>query len=195
MYKLYTDKAETFECSISLQGASLNKSQARLIVESDDLTLLFTGKIDKNGKCSIPIKKLKGLLEESSKGTVKLEVIAEDTYFTPWKSDFVVETAKKLTVEVLTQKTPVISNVSKASIVVNEVSAPKVESKSKLAPKKKIDHADNIVRYLIKEGFTISNLNKNKNKLTKILESYQKIYILSDRERSNLIGEIINRLS
>ena len=78
MYKLYTDKAETFECSISLQGASLNKSQARLIVESDDLTLLFTGKIDKNGKCSVPIKKLKGLLEESSKGTVKLEVIAED---------------------------------------------------------------------------------------------------------------------
>jgi hypothetical protein len=195
MYKLYTDKAETFECSISLQGASLNKSQVRLIVESDDLTILFTGKIDKNGKCSVPIKKLKGLLEESAKGIVKLEVIAEDTYFTPWKSDFVVETAKKLTVEVISQKAPVISNISKASIMVNEVSIPKVESKPTPKPKKKVDHADNIVKYLIKEGFNVSNLSKNKNKLTKILESNQKIYILSDKERSNLIGEIINRLS
>ena len=29
MYKLFTDKTELFECSISLQGASLKKSKAR----------------------------------------------------------------------------------------------------------------------------------------------------------------------
>lgn len=194
MYKLFTDKPETFQCSIQLQGASLSKSKIRLIVESNDLTLLFEGKIDNKGKCSVPIKKLNGLLNESSKGVMKLEVIAEDTYFTPWKSDFIVETSKKLTVEVVSQTQPVIKDINTPQIVVSEVSKPKVETKNP-KPKKNIDHADNIMKYLIKEGFTITNLNNRKDRLTKILESYQKIYILDNTERSKLISEIINRLS
>lgn len=194
MYKLYTDKPETFQCSITLQGASLSKSKIRLVVESNDLTLLFEGKIDNNGKCSVPIKKLNGLLNESSKGVMKLEVIAEDTYFTPWKSDFIVETSKKLTVEVTSQNKPVIKDINTPQVIVSEVSKPKVESKT-LSSKKNIDHTDNIMKYLIKEGFTITNLNKRKERLTKILESYQKVYILNDSERSKLISEIINRLS
>ena len=194
MYKLYTDKPETFQCSITLQGASLSKSKIRLVVESNDLTLLFEGKIENNGKCSVPIKKLNGLLNESSKGVMKLEVIAEDTYFTPWKSDFIVETSKKLTVEVTSQNKPVIKDINTPQVIVSEVSKPKVESKT-LSSKKNIDHTDNIMKYLIKEGFTITNLNKRKERLTKILESYQKVYILNDSERSKLISEIINRLS
>jgi hypothetical protein len=194
MYKLFTDKPETFQCSITLQGASLSKSKIRLVVESNDLTLLFEGKIDNKGKCSVPIKKLNGLLNESSKGVMKLEVIAEDTYFTPWKSDFIVETSKKLTVEVTSQNKPVIKDINTPQIIVSEVSKPKVESKP-LSSKKNIDHTDNIMKYLIKEGFTITNLNKRKERLTKILESYQKVYILNDSERSKLISEIINRLS
>lgn len=194
MYKLFTDKPETFQCSITLQGASLSKSKIRLVVESNDLTLLFEGKIDNKGKCSVPIKKLNGLLNESSKGVMKLEVIAEDTYFTPWKSDFIVETSKKLTVEVTSQNKPVIKDINTPQIIVSEVSKPKVESKP-LSSKKNIDHTDNIMKYLIKEGFTITNLNKRKERLTKILESYQKVYILNNSERSKLISEIINRLS
>ena len=103
MYTLYTDKQELFECSISLEGASVKNSQARLIVESDNLNLLFKGTIDSSGKCTVPIKKLKNLLEESTKGKIRLEVIADDTYFTPWESDFEVETARKVTVEVKSQ--------------------------------------------------------------------------------------------
>ena len=41
MYKLFTDKTELFECNISLQGASLKKSKARLVVETQDYSLLF----------------------------------------------------------------------------------------------------------------------------------------------------------
>ena len=44
----------------------------------------------------IPIKKLRGLLDESIKGSMKLEVIAEDVYFQPWQSEFVVETARRI---------------------------------------------------------------------------------------------------
>jgi hypothetical protein len=194
MYKLFTDKPETFQCSIELQGASLSKSKIRLVVESADLTLLFEGKIDNKGKCSVPIKKLNGLLNESSKGVMKLEVIAEDTYFTPWKSDFIVEASKKLTVEVASQNKPVIKDINTPQIIVSEISKPKVENKP-ISSKKNIDHTDNIMKYLIKEGFTITNLNKRKERLTKILESYQKVYILNDSERSKLISEIINRLS
>ena len=103
MYKLYTDKQEIFECDIKLEGASLNSSIARLIIETDNLALLFKGTINNNGKCTIPIKKLKGLIDETSKGDIRLEVIAEDTYFTPWESKFEIEASKKVTVEVKSQ--------------------------------------------------------------------------------------------
>ena len=99
-YKLYTDKQENFECQIYLEGTSLSKSQARLVVESGDLNIMFNGEIDKNGKCTVPIKKLRGLLDENTTGRIKLEVIAEDTYFQPWQSEFVVDTAKKIKVEI-----------------------------------------------------------------------------------------------
>ena len=76
MYKLYTDKQETFECDLFLEGADLEKSSARIVVESKDLTLMFKGTIDKNGNCKVPIKKLKGLMSENTTGDIKLEVIA-----------------------------------------------------------------------------------------------------------------------
>ena len=99
-YKLYTDKKEIFECKITLEGASLKDATSRMVVNTPDLKLMFEGTIDNNGNCKIPIRKLRGLLGEDSKGTMKLEVIAEDTYFLPWESDFEVNTAKKIKVEV-----------------------------------------------------------------------------------------------
>ena len=90
-YKLYTDKKEIFECKIYLEGASLTQATSRIIVETQDLKLMFEGTIDKDGNCKVPIKKLRGLVGEDSKGTMKLEVIAEDTYFMPWESDFEVD--------------------------------------------------------------------------------------------------------
>ena len=94
MYKLFTDKTELFECNISLQGASLKESKARLVVETPEYSLLFNGSISKGGKCEIPIKKLKGLIDENTSGNIRLEVIAEDNFFTPWESNFEVETQK-----------------------------------------------------------------------------------------------------
>lgn len=100
MYKLYLDKPENFECEVSVKNASLKGSVARLIMESNDgINFVFNGKIE-NGKCVVPIRRLKGLLDENSKGNIYLEMIVEDTYFKPWKSDFVVEehTSVKVTV-------------------------------------------------------------------------------------------------
>lgn len=90
MYKLYLDKQEDFQCDVAVKNASLKDAFARVIVEGDDCSLMFKGQI-KDGKCNVPIKRLKGLLEENTKGKMHLEVVVEDTYFKPWTSDYIVE--------------------------------------------------------------------------------------------------------
>ena len=161
MYKLFTDKAELFECNISLQGASLKKSKARLVVETPDYSLLFNGNISKSGKCEIPIKKLKGLIDEDTTGNIRLEVIAEDTFFTPWERDFEVETSKKVTVEVKTQTT-------KKPIVEAKV---KVKEKPTITEKQ---HVINLFKLLIKEDINVDNISFKRNELNNIVATYLK---------------------
>jgi TusA-related sulfurtransferase len=180
MYTLYTDKQELFECSISLEGASVKNSQARLIVESDNLNLLFKGNIDSNGKCTVPIKKLKNLLEESTKGKIRLEVIADDTYFTPWESDFEVETSRKVTVEVQSQSNKNTIVESKTAVVVKDI--------------KVGDHIQNLSKMLVKENINIHNMAKNKAKLNGIISSYLKVNKISNNETGRIIEGIIQTL-
>ena len=161
MYKLFTDKTEVFECSISLQGASLKKSKARLVVETPEYSLLFNGSISKSGKCEIPIKKLKGLIDEDTTGNIRLEVIAEDTFFTPWNSNFEVETSKKVTVEVKTQTT-------KKPIVEAKV---KVKEKPTITEKQ---HVINLFKLLIKEDINVDNISFKRNELNNIVATYLK---------------------
>ena len=98
-YSVYKDRSEDFSCDISLEGANLNDTEARLILESDDWTLMFSGEIDKKGKCTIPIKKL-AILNEGVVGKIRLEIIAEGTVFTPWEDDFKVKLSKKVAVKI-----------------------------------------------------------------------------------------------
>ncbi len=98
-YNLFKDKNENFSCDISLEGASLGETEARLILETSDWNLLFEGKIDSNGKCTIPIKKL-SILNEGTTGNIRLEVIADGTIFTPWEDEFKVKLSKKVAVKV-----------------------------------------------------------------------------------------------
>ena len=162
MYKLFTDKAELFECNISLQGASLKKSKARLVVETSDYSLLFKGEINSNGKCEIPIKKLKGLIDENTTGNIRLEVIAEDTFFTPWESDFEVDASKKVTVEVKSQT-------AKKPIVETKVKVKVKEEKPTLTEK---DHIINLFKLLIKEDINVENISFKRNALNNIVATY-----------------------
>ena len=100
MYPLYSDKPNLFECSIQLEGCSLNQASARLIIESEQNSLVFNGEIDNTGACLIPVKKLKGIVSEG--GSMKLEVIADDMYFSPWESEYELLQSKQVTVEVKT---------------------------------------------------------------------------------------------
>lgn len=180
MYTLYTDKQEVFECSISLEGASVKNSKARLIVESKDLNLLFKGKIDSNGKCTVPIKKLKNLLEDSTKGKMRLEVIADDTYFTPWESSFEVETAKKVTVEVKSQSNKNTILESKRNVTVKNI--------------KVGNHIENISKILVKEGINVNNIPSRKTKLNDIIYTYLKTNKIHNSEKTNIIEGILKTL-
>ena len=102
-YKIYRDKEEIFECNISVQGAKLSSSQVRLIFDHEICNLVFYGKISKDGKCAVPLKKM-NFYPEKSTGRVRLEVIVEDTVFVPWEETFIVEGAKKVTVQIKSQK-------------------------------------------------------------------------------------------
>ena len=97
-YKLFKDKSEDFICDIAIEGVNQNDTEVRLIVESEDWTLMFIGEI-KNGKCVIPVKKL-NILNEGQTGNIKLEVNADGNLFTPWEDKFIVKVSKKVTVKV-----------------------------------------------------------------------------------------------
>jgi hypothetical protein len=103
-YKLYTDKANKFNCNIEVEGTSLAKSQVRLVIESDEMTYMFKGSIQSNGECEVTIPKTKSFLSEGTIGNMRLEVIADDVYFEPWSSDFSVITNKKVTVQIAEQE-------------------------------------------------------------------------------------------
>lgn len=164
MYKLFTDKAELFECDINLTGASLNKTKARLLVETKDFSLLFNGKVFSDGKCKVPIKKLKGLIDENISGNIKLEVIAEDTYFIPWESKFEVEQSKKVTVEVTSQTQKNILSES------TRVSISGIKNQNVSISERK--HVVNILKLLIRENININNLTIKRNKLNNIIAEY-----------------------
>ena len=101
-YKLYRDSDETFECKISVEGTSLVNSEVRLVLQTENWNILFFGKIYKDGRCVVPLKKM-SIFPEGMVGKAHLEVIIEDTMFIPWEETFIVEGAKKVTVEIKPQ--------------------------------------------------------------------------------------------
>ena len=175
MYKLFTDKSELFECDIKLQGASLKKSKARLVVETKDYSLMFNGSISTSGKCEIPIRKLKGLIDEDTTGNIRLEVIAEDTFFTPWESDFEVETSKKITVEVKSQT-------SKKPIIAAKVKITNSEQQ----------HVINLLKLLVKENINIKNISYKRNKLNNVVATYLKENTIKNTEK--VINGVLKKL-
>ena len=179
-YKLYTDKQEIFECQIHLEGASLTQATSRIIVETQDLKLMFEGTIDKDGNCKVPIKKLRGLVSEDTKGTMKLEVIAEDTYFNPWESDFEVGTEKKIKVEVKQQSKPLVKS-SKPQMVVKEVKHP-------------FDPVEKVVNALHKKGVGVTTIYESKKQMIPMLKEYSTKTGYKKGAR-NFIKEVIQKLS
>jgi len=194
MYKLFTDKAELFECDIKIEGASLSNSKARLVVETNEYSLMFNGKINSSGKCEIPIRKLKGLIDESSKGNIRLEVIAEDTYFIPWKSEFEINASKKVTVEVKSQSKPLIESQG-PKVQVSKIKETKKINKSQQVTIAERKHIINIMKLLIHENVNIDNLSMKKDKLNKVIATYNQFKPINESSKGKVINGVLNVLA
>lgn len=179
VYKLYVDRNENFACELSVKNASIKGSIARLVLESDSgLNLVFKGNIE-NGKCNIPVRRLKGLLEENSKGKMSLEVIIEDTFFQPWTSEFLVEEHTSVKVKIEEQK------IQSKPIVT--VSVPTTKT-----PSNKL-HQGTFELLTICERFKITkkSIAKKSNDFRQILKEY----FISNTEYNENRKEILNQLS
>ena len=145
--------------------------------------MLFNGKINSSGKCSIPVKKLKGLIDETSKGDIRLEVIAEDTYFTPWESKFEIEASKKVTVEVKSQTAkPLLKEKVQVENIKQEVT------------QKETDHVVNIMKLLVREDISIKNLSIKKDRLNKVIATYCKHKPITENKKSEVIQGVLKEL-
>jgi hypothetical protein len=187
MYTLFTDKTELFECDLQLEGASLKKSFARLLIESENLNLVFKGEISSSGKCKIPVKRLRGLLDENVNGKIKLEVIAEDTYFTPWEDDFKVDTSKKVTVEVKSQKDskPILEMKPKVSVKKNT---------KKVSKPKKRNHSDVLVEVLKRKDVSMKNIVENRKLVNNVLDTYIRKFKVNPKRKNDILEAVIDKL-
>lgn len=101
-YKIFRDKAESFECKVMIEGSDVKNTAVRLILESDEWNIFFKGSIN-GGVCRIPLKKI-SILSPGLKGVIKLEVVVDGEIFYPWYETFQVQNSKNVKVEVLSQK-------------------------------------------------------------------------------------------
>ena len=102
MYTFYRDKEETFECNVSISGASINNTSARLIIDTPSLNIVLYGKLRDN-KCLVSIPKMI-MFNEGTRGQVRLEIIVDDTLFVPWESSCVIEGSKSVQVNITSRK-------------------------------------------------------------------------------------------
>lgn len=177
-YNLYLDKPENFECELAVKNASLKEAFARIIIEAGDLSLMFPGVI-KNGKCEVPIKRLKGLLDENTKGKMHLEVIVEDTYFRPWESDFLVEQHTAVKAKVQEQKKP---------------TKPVIEIKSIKGQPKISDAAQDLVFICEKVGINKTNMVKKKKDFRQVIKEYFKANPETLKDSKKVIAEAVAAL-
>jgi hypothetical protein len=141
----YKDSIDTFECDITIEGASANTSKSRLILEFSDRTLLFTGDIS-DGHVSISIPKLSEISDRD--GTATLEVIADQTYFEAWTSPFELKNKKSVAIAEVT------INSSTSKVVIENVSKEK-SSKPTISKKQGIytDSCSSRNRQFVSESF------------------------------------------
>jgi hypothetical protein len=180
MQKFFRDKPKLFECNISVDGAKISETKARLILEFPDThrNLLFYGNLDNNGKCEITIPALKEY--DETEGNVILEVIAESTHFESWRDKFKLETNKKIQVEMVEPKKEIIINNIKPHVeIINEDIE---EIKEEVIVENEI--YNNFNKYINENKIKINDIVKNKTKFFNLLSEYKK---KSNNSKENII--------
>jgi hypothetical protein len=177
MYKLLKDKNNEFLCEIKLEGTSAKDAKVRLFLQGDGCEYSFDGVIEE-GKCTVPLGKLKKFVNLLESGKIRLEVIADDTWFVPYESEYQLEQEKKVTVEVFepgsTPKKPMVEVKVQEVILTPQ---PKVEVKPKIEKKTPISEIKDYLKKNTKfDGtpksfYTLIKDKSHKNFFNNICES------------------------
>lgn len=188
MFKLYTDKHNTFKCKVKVEGASESNALARLVIEGETHNLMFEGKL-KDSLCEVNIGKFKNFDNFKSRGFVKLEIIADDTYFTPWKSEYQVEQSKNVVIEVIEEEKN-----SKPLVEITEVSyiKDKVEVSSD-------NHGEKLYTMLMKEDVTLKSYKsledmfKRNSKAKALVKNYITEHITSNDVLESTLSYLVDK--
>lgn len=204
---VYTDKTKLFECNVKVvneEGPEPQSTKARLVLEGKNWNLVFYGDVDDDGKCSIDISKL-NILNEGEEGTVRLEVIADDSFFTPWEDNFTVKKSKSVTVEVKEKSKENILINNKPKVVVTNVpeSTPRTVKENldsviqkEIANSLKEGSVQEAVRKLKENNITLMNFKQNEKKFEKIITETAEKYKINSYENKRLfVRNIIDFIS
>jgi len=183
MYRLLKDKNNEFLCEIKLEGASTKDAKVRLFLQGDECEYAFHGKIEE-GKCIVPLGKLKKFANLLESGKIRLEVIADDTWFVPYESEYQLEQEKRVTVEVLqpgsTPSKPLVE------VKVQEpVPTPRPQVKPTIKAEKK-NPITEIKKYL-KEN---TNFNGTPNSLKSVIQKKEHRYYINAICESNRLDKL-----
>ena len=168
MLKFTKSKKQTFECKVEIEGADYSKTRSRLILSpsGDNKHVFFEGKIE-SGTCKVIIPEG---LDIARKGDVVLEVLVDNTLFTPWHSTY------EMMVE---------------SVKVNEIAVKKNEPTVKVIEEKVQEQKPKVTvtipqkpKGVIKEGIS----PKHKKIIEEFVDSYKRLSV-KDRKflRENLL--------
>lgn len=182
MYTLYLDQKKEFNFELMVEGAAINKTQARLIINSDDISMIFKGTVNENGKLTITIPKLKNILTENQTGNMVLEVIAEDTYFTPWTEQYISKINTKT--DLKTQNDNKIINESEVRPSVTiKLNEQEVSTEDPIF--------EQLVNTVKSKGINLDNLTENIDEINKLVNKYIMIYGVNKDE---FFDKVINTL-
>lgn len=197
MYTLFTDKSEDFKCNIGVEGASIANTSARLVLENSHMNILFEGVVNTDGSCVIPIKKLKNILPEGLQGTMKLEVIADDSFFSPWQDDFKIEVNKKVTVEVAndTRKTQIKENTINVQVtnVKQKINNTPIQETRVVKKPRQRTHSEIMSEVLAAKGVTLDNFSSRLKTTVPLVKAYVKKYNVNE-SADDLLNQIIINL-
>jgi hypothetical protein len=190
MQKFYTDKAKIFECNVSVDGAKISDTKARLVLEfGNNRNLLFHGNIKSDGKCEITVPALKEM--EEGEGTAKLEIIAESTFFESWKDKFVLDTNKKVTVEMVEEDEKEVIDEEKISANVKVMT--KEEDKEPIVEETKKDDLAEFKEFAKKNKVNLNEAVKDKQKYLDLLVKYKKEKNLKKEDVMKLHDKMVDK--
>lgn len=191
MQKFYRDKSKIFECNVSVDGAKIADTKARLVLEFENKrSLLFHGQIQPDGKCEITVPPLKEM--DEGEGVAKLEIIAESTFFESWKDKFTLATNKKVTVEMVEDDRKVIDDKPQVKVVTKTKEEPILED-VKNSPELNDDKLNDFKQFAKKNKININEAIKTKEKYLDLLIKYKKDKGLKKEEVMKIHDEIVSQ--